>query len=165
MAISLTLLMTLSILPFIVIVSIIIFLIYTKYNVVSGILLFTIIVFVGFLIYPGLFIIWYGDIYYAIGGIVSLILTFKNRKPNQLPIKTGIIVGIMGASISSFLVSIYEWFIYTLLFGVDIVVLGIYFGYFIPFALIVGGIIGFVYGYIKKKQEEPDELDLSLIKM
>ena len=43
--------------------------------------------------------------------------------------------------------------------------MGIYFLYFIPFAIIVGGIIGFGYGYIKKKQEEPDEHDLSLIKM
>ncbi len=112
-----------------------------------------------------LFIIYYGDIYYIIGGIVSLVLTFKNRKPDQLPIKTGIIVGIIGASISSFLVSIYQWFIYILLFGFDIVVLGLYFVYFIPFALILGFIIGFAYGYIKKKQEEDGEQELSLIKM
>jgi len=156
---------TLSMIPFIAIVSIIIYLIYAKYNIVSGILLFTIIAFMGFIIYPGLFFIWYGDIYYTIGGISALVLTFKNRKPDQLPIKTGIIVGITGASISSFLISIYEWFIYTVLYGFDIIILGVYLVYFTPYALILGSIIGFVYGYLKKKQEEDSEQELSLIRM
>ena len=165
MAISFTVVITLSIIPFIAIVSIIILLMHVKYNIISGILLFTIIAFMGFLIYPGLFFLWYGDIYYAIGGISGLVLTFKNRKSDQLPIKTGIIVGIVGASISSFLISIYQWFIYTILFSVDIVVLGIYVTYFVPIALILGIILGFAYGYIKKKQEEDGEQELSLIKM
>ncbi len=165
MAISFIVVLTLSIIPFIAIVSIIIFLIYVKYNIVAGILLFTIIAFGGFMIYPELFIIWFGDIYYTIGGISGLVLTFKNRKPNQLPIKTGIIIGIIGAGISSFLISIYEWFIYTILYGFDIVVLGFYLWYFTPFALILGTIIGFIYGYFKKNQKEDGEQELSLIKM
>jgi len=165
MAIPFTVAITLSIIPFIAIVSIIIFLVYAKYNIISGILLFTIIAFGGFLIFPELFFIWYGDIYYTIGAISALVLTFRNRKLDQLPIKTGIIVGIIGASISSFLISFYEWFIFTILYGFDIVILGVYFVYFIPFALILGSIIGFIYGYTKKKQEEVGDQELSLIKM
>jgi len=166
-AIPFTIVVSLSMIPFFAIVSIIIFLIYKKYNIVSGILLFTIIAFAGFIIFPGLFFIWYGDIYYTIGGISALVLTFKNRKSDQLPIKTAMIVCIIGASISSFLVSIFQWFIFTILFGFDIVVLGVYVVYFIPFALILGGIIGFVYGYFKKKQEVDLDIeqDHSLINM
>ncbi len=120
MAISFTVAITLSMIPFITIASIMILLLYAKYNIASRILLFTIISFGAFIIYPGLFFIWFGDIYYTIGGISALVLTFKNRKPDQLPIKTGIKVGIMGASISSVLISIFEWVIYIILFGFDI---------------------------------------------
>ncbi|KKN53470.1 hypothetical protein LCGC14_0602180 [marine sediment metagenome] len=165
MAISFVVAITLSMIPFIAIVSIIVFLIHAKYNIISGILLFTIIAFVGFMIYPQLFVIWYGDIYYTIGGISALILTFKNLKPDQLPIKTGLKVGIIGAGISSFLISIYQWFFYTILNSFDIIILGINFAYFTPFALILGSIIGYIYGYIKKKQEEDGEQELSLIDM
>ena len=156
MAISFIVAIILSMLPFIAIVSIIIFLIYVKYNIVSGILLFTIIAFVGFMIYPGLFVIWYGDIYYTIGAISALILTFKNRKPHQLFIKTGIIVGIGGAVISSFLISIFQWFLYILLVNMDIFILGAYIMNFTPFALIIGIIIGYFYGSYKRKQVERD---------
>jgi hypothetical protein len=79
-------------------------------------------------------------------------ITINSPTPNQscgvdapvfLNVKTLSLLLII--SISSFLVSIYEWLIYINLFGFDIVVLGIYFVYFIPFAIIVGGIIGFAY--------------------
>lgn len=148
--------------PFITILLIITLLIYEKYNIVSGILIFTLIAFTGFIIFPEFFIFWYGDIYYTIGGLIGLTITFKNRKPDQLFIKTGIIVGISGASLSSFLISIFQWLIYTIIRSFDILVLGTYLLLFTPFALILGIIIGYIYGYYKRRQEENEE-DLSYL--
>jgi len=157
-AISFIVAITLSIIiPFIAVGSIIIFLIRAKYNIISGILLFTIIAFAGFMIYPGLFVIWYGDIYYTIGAISALILTFKNRKPHQLFIKTGIIVGIGGAVLSSLLISIFQWILYILLVNMDIFILGAYIVNFTPFALIIGIIIGYFYGSYKRRQAESEK--------
>ncbi|MHA2122748.1 MAG: hypothetical protein ACW990_16240, partial [Promethearchaeota archaeon] len=155
MAISLVVALTLSMFPFIAIAAIIILLIYTKYNVASGIILFISIAFGGFIIFPGLYVISPGDIYYTIGGYTALRLTFRNRKPGQTPYKTGIIVGIVGASVSSFFISIHQWFLFTIL--IDVVFFGYYLVAYMPFDLVLGVIIGFIYGYIKKKQEEDDD--------
>jgi len=152
--ISLTVALTLSIFPFIAIAAISVLLIHEKNNIMAGILLFAIIAIGGLLIFPGLFVFWFGDIYYTIGGFAGLILTFRNRKPDQSPFKTAILVSIVGAGISSFLISTYQWIIYVITSSLDFSVYGFYIWIFMPFAMVLGIIIGFVYGYIKKKQEE-----------
>ncbi len=166
MTVSLTVVLTLSMFPFIAIAAIIVLLIYEKHNLIAGILLFIIIAVGGLLIFPGLFVFWFGDIYYTIGGFTALILTFRNRKPNQTPFKTAILVSTIGASISSFLISIYQWLVYVLVSGFDISAFGLYLWIFMPFAIVLSIIIGFIYSYIKKKQDEvDDEEDQSLIRI
>jgi hypothetical protein len=156
-AISVAVALTLSMFPFLAIVAIVVLLIYEKYNLIAGILLFVIIAFGGFIIFPGLAVIMYGDIYYTIGGFAGLILTFRNRKLNQTPYKTSITVSLIGVSISSFLISIHQGVMYMILFGFDIMIFGVNIVVFMPFAIVLGLIIGFIYGYIKKKQEEDEE--------
>ncbi len=157
MAISILLILIIGILPFIVILSVVSLLIYEQYNMVSGILVSILISFTGFIIYPGLFVIWYGDIYYSIGSLFGLVLTFKILKPDQPFTKTGIIVGVSGTTISSLFISIFEWVLYISINTFDINVLGIYILYFTPFAVIVGLIIGYLYVYYKKRQKEREE--------
>ena len=91
MAISFTILMIIGVIPLIIVLSIASWLLYENQNIISGIMISTLLPFVGFIIFPGLFVIWYGDIYYIIGILIGLVLTFKRLKPDQPFIKTGLI--------------------------------------------------------------------------
>ena len=158
MALPFIYLIILSILPILALGFVIIWLIYDKYNVTSGVSLIVIISFMGFLIFPGLFLFWYGDVYYTIGCIVGIFVVFKNHKPEQSIIRTSLKVSILGTAIASFLISIFQW-LYTLyIYGYfDILLLGVIFLYFIPFALFNGILIGYFYGYYKRKRELAEE--------
>jgi hypothetical protein len=156
MAISFAIIMILGTIPFIIIFSIASWLLYENHNIATGIIISALIPSIGLLIYPGMFVVWYGDIYYTIGILIGLVLTFKKLKPDQLFIKTGIIIGISGGFISSFSISTFFWVIYIYDFNLDIITLGFNLLNFIPFAVIYGIIIGYLFGSYKRRQVESE---------
>ncbi|MHA2128524.1 MAG: hypothetical protein ACW99L_01000 [Promethearchaeota archaeon] len=88
--------------------------------------------------------------------MIGLVLTFKKLKPDQLFIKTGVIIGTSGGFISSFLISTFFWVIYVFEFNLDLIALGFNILNFIPFAVIYGLIIGYFYGSYKRRKEESE---------
>ncbi|MHA2128525.1 MAG: hypothetical protein ACW99L_01005 [Promethearchaeota archaeon] len=62
MAISFAILMIIGTIPFIIIFSIAGWLLYENHNIATGIIISALIPFIGLLIYPGMFVVWYGDI-------------------------------------------------------------------------------------------------------
>ncbi|MFX1480775.1 MAG: hypothetical protein ACFFCI_22030 [Promethearchaeota archaeon] len=161
MALPFIYIIILSILPLIALGFIIIWLIYEKYNIVSGILLIVLISFMGFLILPGLYLFWYGDIYYTLGCVFGLYIVFKHVKPDQTVVRTSLKVGIIGTAISSILISIFQWFysLYILEFF-NITLLGVYILNFAPFAIFNGILIGYFYGYYKRRRALTKESSL-----
>jgi hypothetical protein len=161
MALPFIYIIILSLLPFFAMGFIIVWLIYEKYNIVSGILIIVLISFLGFLIFPGLFLFWYGDIYYTLGCIIGLYILFKHRKPEQSITKTSLKVGIIGTAISSFLISIFQWSYSLYILGFfDIILLGVYILNFAPLAIFNGILIGYFFAYYKKRRELTEESSL-----
>jgi len=129
-----------------------------KYNMIIGILLCALITNVMFFIYPlGLFFI--ADIYFVIGSCISLYFTFKYRKESQPHIKTGIIIGLVGSMLSLFLIGCFIWiFYYISTIGFNILLFLEYLLYlFASFGLmylVVGMILGYLFGSIYRKRDE-----------
>ena len=163
MALPFIYIIILSLLPFFALGFVVIWLIYEKYNIVSGILLIVLISFLGFLIFPGLFIFWYGDIYYTLGCIIGLYVVFKYRKPHQSLIRTSLKIGILGTFISSLVISIFQWLYSLYILGFfDMLLLGVYIFNFTPFAVFNGILIAYFFGYYKRKRELAEEPPPSL---
>ena len=94
-----------------------------------------------------------------IGCIIGVRFSLKNIKSDQLYIKHGIIVGLGGAILSAFSMSIFDWIIFS---GIEefspsffIVIIG----FFLIEALIVGLIIGLIFGvyYSYKNKTSPEK--------
>ncbi|MFW9865548.1 MAG: hypothetical protein ACFFEN_05550 [Candidatus Thorarchaeota archaeon] len=161
MALPFIYIIILSILPFFALGFIIVWLIYEKYNIISGILIIVLISFMGFLIFPGLYLFWYGDIYYTLGCLIGLYIVFKHAKPDQTVVRTSLKVGIIGTAISSFLISIFQWSYSLYIFRFfNIALLGVYILNFAPFAIFNGILIGYFYGYYKRRRALAEESSL-----
>ena len=138
-----------------------------KYNMLLGILLCTLITGVFYMFSISFFIgiIFRGDLFYIIGSIAGLYVTFKYRKESQTHLKTGIIVALAGAVFSILFIIIVDWVLLTLLFGSS-------FSYLISWAIyilgangifyiLVGLILGYFYGsYFMKKEVIREESPL-----
>jgi len=127
-----------------------------KYNVMIGVLLCALSTSILILIFPmGLFFL--GDIYLVVGGGIGLYFTFKNRKESQSHIKTGIIVGLTGPVLSLILISFFMWIWYSLTWGFDFIIFLQYifsfFVYYGIFYVLVGVILGYLFGNYYRKRE------------
>ena len=143
-----------------------------KNNMLVGILicaLFTSIIFeilyyfLGFLFNLSfLGIVFLADIYLIIGNCVGLYVTFKNRKETQSHIKTGLIVGLVGSFLSLFLIGLIDWIIFTFIVGFNLFLFLEYFLYLLYFYgifyILVGLILGYLFGNRYKKRENADIL-------
>jgi len=117
--------------------------------IIYSILIFILITFISimFLNFWGLLL--FRDIDFLLGSIISVIFALKNRKPDQSPLKIGIMVGIIGGFLSTIAPTIYICTAYQL--SID--------WYFIYLAilnitgLVIGSIVGLVIGYYYKKKD------------
>lgn len=102
-------------------------------------------------------IFFMADIFLVVGCGIGLYLTFKNLKESQSHIKTGIIVGLIGSVLSLLLISLFDWILYSLEFGIDFLLffeyalfLLLYYGIFY---VAVGAIMGYLFGSYYKRRE------------
>jgi hypothetical protein len=130
-----------------------------RYSMVIGVLLSVLITNVLFLILPtGFFFM--GDIILIIGGSIGLFFTFKYRKEYQSHIKTGVIVGLTSSILSLLLIGFLDWIFYFIsVYGFDVLLLLQYLlfllmNYSILYVL-VGVIMGYLFGNHYKKKEDP----------
>ena len=124
-------------------------------NIQSGIILFSIITFVIYLltswIYSGY--LTFADLQFTIGAIIGVRFALINRNEKQSPLKYGIIVGVSGGALASVFISFYEWIIYSIVREFNIVVLFVYLGYVLIAGLVIGLIIGALTSVIISSKE------------
>ena len=130
-----------------------------RYNMVIGVLLSVLITNILFLILPRGFF-FPGDIILVIGSCIGLFFTFKYRNESQLHIKTGVIVGLTSSVLSLLLIGFVEWIFYSIQeYGFDFLLLLRHFLYlllnFSILYVLVGVIIGYLFGNHYKKKEDP----------
>jgi len=130
-----------------------------RYSMVIGVLLSVLITNVLFLILPTGFF-FDGDIILVIGGSIGLFFTFKYRKEYQSHIKTGVIVGLTSSILSLLLIGFFDYIFYWIpVYGFDVLLLLQYLlfllmNYSILYVL-VGVIMGYLFGNHYKKKEDP----------
>lgn len=131
-------------------------------NVEAGIILFALC---SLIIYipTGFFIvrlILLADLQLLIGAIIGIRFTLKNQEQEVETLKTGVITGIFGGTLSAVLIAFYEWIWLSIKQG-EIVILALV--WFILLFLISGIVIGLIMGalmstfYMYKEVKRPDE--------
>jgi hypothetical protein len=128
-------------------------------NLQFGIIITSLITFLGFVFYPYLAIFAYADIYLIIGLIISEIFVFKSRKENQPFIKTGVLVGVGGGGFSSLFITIYWWILYSNIYGYNIINFFTILLQTIIFYILFGLIIGYLLGSIYMRKEQRSNFD------
>ena len=132
-------------------------------NFIYGILFSSLITAILYLllytIFIGLFFL--ADIHFILGSIVGLNFMFKNRKESQSYIKTGVIAGLSAALISLLIISILDWFIYSVSINVfNFILLFLYIAsYFIVTGLLyilTGIIMGYIFGSRARRKDSID---------
>ena len=127
-----------------------------RHNMMIGILICALLTSILFIMIPiGFFFM--ADIYLVIGGGFGLYFTFKYRKESQSHIKTGLIVGLIGSVLSLLLIGFFDWMIYSLEYGFDLILFLNYMLYvFVVNGLmyvLVGVILGYLFGYFYRNKE------------
>ncbi len=117
--------------------------------IINSILIFILITFISiiFLNFWGLLL--FRDIDFLLGSIISVIFALKKRKPDQSPLKIGIMVGIIGGFLSAIAPTIYICASYQLpidYYFFNIVILSMT-------GLVIGSIVGLLIGYYYKKKD------------
>ncbi|MFX1587762.1 MAG: hypothetical protein ACFFC1_06385 [Promethearchaeota archaeon] len=117
--------------------------------IVNSILIYILITFISIIVlnYWGIFL--FRDIDFLLGSIISIFFAMKKRKPDQSPLKIGIMVGIIGGFLSTIAPTIYICTVYQL--PID--------WYFLYIAilsitgLVIGSIVGLLMGYYYKRKD------------
>ncbi|MEE9378741.1 MAG: hypothetical protein V3V33_11985 [Candidatus Lokiarchaeia archaeon] len=89
------------------------------------------------------------DIDFLLGSIISVIFALNKRKPDQSPLKIGIMVGIVGGSLSTIAPTLYICILYQMTidwYFIYLAILNIT-------AVVVGSIVGLLIGYYYKKKD------------
>ena len=121
-----------------------------RYNMLIGIINFTLITSILFTIWPFFGFISYGDVFLVIGCFFGLYITFKNRKESQSHIKTGLLVGLVGSVLSLILISI----LLTIVYAIDIVISFAFIFVNVGIGFIfIGVIMGYIFGYYFRNKE------------
>ncbi|MBY8984941.1 MAG: hypothetical protein KGD65_07740 [Candidatus Lokiarchaeota archaeon] len=126
-------------------------------NILAGLIIIDLIAFISYMIFPA-GIIYLGDLQMIIGCIIGVRFSLKNTKSDQVYIKHGVIVGLGGAILSAFSMSIFDWIIFSGIYGSSPSFFTVVIGLFLIEALIVGLIIGLIVGgYYSYKNKIPIE--------
>jgi len=108
-------------------------------------------------IYTGVYI--FADLEFLMGTIFGVIFTLRNREPHQAYVKYGIIVAVVGGTISSVLIGLYHLILLAVFFGP--IIFFLYFGASIISGIVIGIIggafIGTYYSYKEVKRESDKE--------
>jgi hypothetical protein len=118
-----------------------------KYNVIFGVIISSIIIFLLYITIPilvGLF--QYGDIYVILGTFIGCYISFKYRTEQQSFIKIGVIIGVGSACLSTILISIF--------YSNDIISFFLIFLLLFLFYVVFGAITGYFVGFLYKRKEE-----------
>ncbi|MFX0177962.1 MAG: hypothetical protein ACFE85_17230 [Candidatus Hodarchaeota archaeon] len=118
--------------------------------IVNSILIYILITFISIIVlnYWGIFL--FRDIDFLLGSIISIFFAMKKRKPDQSPLKIGIMVGIIGGFLSTIAPTIYICTVYQLpinWYFLYIAILSIT-------GLVIGSIVGLLMGYYYKKKDD-----------
>jgi len=117
--------------------------------IIYSILIFILITFISIMILNFWGLLLFRDIDFLLGSIISVIFALKKRKPDQSPLKIGIMVGIIGGFFSTIAPTIFICAVYQLSIN----------WYFIYLAilsltgLVIGSIVGLLIGYYYKKKD------------
>ncbi|TFG21977.1 MAG: hypothetical protein EU533_04800 [Promethearchaeota archaeon] len=120
-------------------------------NILSGIVISDLIAFFAYLIFPSGFA-FFGDFHMIIGTGIGVYFGLSHKKEMQSYIKTGLIVGLLGALFSGISIAFFEWTIYIIRISFSLTSLLLFLGVFIIEAIIIGIPIGGILGlYFKSK--------------
>jgi predicted membrane protein len=122
-----------------------------KHNIIFGIFITDVIVFISYLVSFGARFYFMGDIQFLVGNLIGVYFALRFRKPHQSPLKYGLLVGIIGSLISIITLTLFQWS-YALKISIEILI-----AFLIP-GIIIGTLMGFIIGYIFKlrsKKKEP----------
>jgi hypothetical protein len=128
-----------------------------KYNMLFGVLICALVTSVVFMIIP-VYFFFLADIHLIIGNCFGLYFTFKNRIETQSHIKTGLIVGLVGSLLSLLLIAIFVWIFYLFDFMLFLQYLYYLFVSFGILFILVGIVLGYLFGNRYKKRENADIL-------
>lgn len=124
-------------------------------NIRTGFILYIVITFISSLINPIDLVYFLNDLDYMLGAIIGVIFALKFRKPDQSPLKYGLIIGITGGFLSSIPIAVS----YVLIYRLDILWFFPYIGMLcltgLVLGLIIGGFIGWF--YMNKEEREKQE--------
>lgn len=117
--------------------------------IVNSILIYILITFISIIVlnFWGLFL--FRDIDFLLGSIISIFFAMKKRKPDQAPLKIGIMVGIIGGFFSTIAPTIFICAVYQL----SIKWYFLYFAILNFTGLVIGSIVGLLIGYYYKKKD------------
>ncbi|MFX1312395.1 MAG: hypothetical protein ACFFHD_07260 [Promethearchaeota archaeon] len=120
------------------------------------------------LFFTGFFL--YADIHFFIGSLVGTYLSIKNRNSDESITTYGLLVGILGAFISAFFISLYVTIIYVVLRGIGLIVFFYNLLYSSISGLAIGSIVGalmatyFNYKDVGKEKKKKDDFDNDFFK-
>jgi hypothetical protein len=120
-------------------------------NILSGIVISDLIAFFAYLIFPSGFV-FFGDFHMIIGVGIGVYFSLSNRKEVQPYIKTGLMVGVLGALFAGISMAFFEWTIYIFRLGFSITSLFLFIAIFIIEALIIGIPLGGLFGFYFKNK-------------
>ena len=118
-------------------------------KIIYSILIFILITFISILVLNFWGLVLFRDIDFLLGAIIGVIFALKNRKPDQSPLKIGIMVGIIGG----FLSAIAPTFLICALAQKSIFWCFLSFAELIRTGLVIGSIVGLSIGYYYKKKD------------
>lgn len=130
-------------------------------NIISGIIIFDLISFLAYLINP-ISIIYPGDIDMIFGAIVGLTFSLKNRKIDQESMKTGLLVGFVGAILSAISFTLFRLVLELIIFGSVFTSFIIFYLSNLILALVIGLIFGLLFGYYYSRKSEKTKAKSSI---
>ena len=104
------------------------------------------------------------DLDYMLGAIIGVIFALKFRKPNQSPLKYGIIIGIFGGFLTSIPIAVSYILIYRLHILWFFPYIGMLFLTSLVLGLIIGGFIGWFYMSKEEREKQEEKYDENFFK-
>ncbi|MFW9866067.1 MAG: hypothetical protein ACFFEN_08200 [Candidatus Thorarchaeota archaeon] len=132
-------------------------------NILSGLLLIDVIAFICYLIFPS-GLIYLGDVQMTIGCIIGTRFALKNIKLNQSYLSTGLVVGLCGSVLTGISFSLFEWIAFSSSLFVKLIIFELFLLEAIIVGIVIGGIFGGYYSRSKKKKIKEPERDQKFYK-
>ncbi len=124
-------------------------------NILAGILIIDLISFISYILFPS-GILFFGDLHLIIGISFGVYFGLSNKKKGDSEMKTGLLVGFLGAFLAAISMSLFEWILFITSYGFLITALLFFFlPYFIIEASIIGLLLSLVFAlYFRNKRKK-----------